>query len=122
MKPVKDILRSPQFMREISQLLFVFAALNGLIALLLFMSARGNLEVLVLATASLLQGIVYVVFGFLIRRGSIIALWIFGIFYALESLFILTQPLGSGVAIALFARVALIVMMVRFVLRQRFSD
>ena len=62
MKRVKDILRSPRFMREVSHLLFVLAVLSGLLALLLFTSAQGNLEVLSFAIASLLQGILQAAF------------------------------------------------------------
>ncbi|HEX6731931.1 MAG TPA: hypothetical protein VF074_18085 [Pyrinomonadaceae bacterium] len=109
-------------MREVSQLLFALAGLSGVVALLLFMSARDNLEVLGLAVASLLQSIVYAVFAFIIRRGSVTALWIAGALFALDSLLILTQPIGSGVGGALFARVFLIAFLVRYVRRERLTE
>ena|SRR5688500_9659698 len=122
MKPVKDILRSPRFMNEVSHLLFVLAVLSGLLALLLFTSAQGDLEVLAFAIASLLQGILQAAFAFMIRRGSITALWAFGVFFVLDSLLILTQPIGSGIGGALLARVLLIGILVRYVRRERLSE
>jgi hypothetical protein len=122
MKPVKDILRSPRLMREVSQLLFVFAALGGFVGLLSFFYAGGDLEILGAAAGFLIQSTIYAMLAVMIRRGSIIALWIAGAFFALDTLLILAVPVGQGIAIALFARIVLIGMLVRFVRRERLSD
>lgn len=121
MKRVKDILRSPRFMREVSLLLVFFAGLSGLVGLLLFLSAPGNPEVLAVAVGGLVETIIYTVLAVLIRRGSIKALWISGIWFSLDFLLLLTQPLSSGLAVALFSRVALIGFLVRYIRRERVS-
>ena len=108
-------------MREVSQLLFVFAGIAAFVAVLSFMNARGDLEVLSVAVGFVILSILYVVLALMIRRGSIIALWIAGVFFAVDTLLILTVPVGQGLAIGLFARILLIVMFVRLVRRERLS-
>lgn len=119
MKPVRDILRSPSFMREVSILLFGFAALGGLFAILLL--ALGNLDpdALALGVGTLIQSIVYVVLGIMIRRGSLKALWVTGMLFILDTLLVFVLPFGEGLGAVIAGRGILIYLLFRFVRRQR---
>jgi hypothetical protein len=121
MKSVKDILRSPRFLREISLLLFFFAGLSGLFGLLLLSSAGSELEVLGMAVGSLFQAIIYVVLAILLRRGSIVALWITAIWFVLDTLFLLAQPSGKGLGVAIITRGLLVGILIRYFKRERAS-
>ena len=57
MKSIKDIMRSPGFMGEVSILFIGLAALNGLFSLLLFAGSNADPDALSLAAAFLLQAI-----------------------------------------------------------------
>lgn len=119
MKPVRDILRLPSFMREVSILLFGLAALGGLFAILLL--ALGNLDpdALALGVGTLIQSIVYVVLGIMIRRGSLKALWVTGMLFILDTLLVFVLPFGEGLGAVIAGRGILIYLLFRFVRRQR---
>lgn len=119
MKPVKDILRSPRFMREVSLLLFFFAGLSFLVGALLF-GAANSTEVMASAVGSIVQAIVYSVLAIMIRRGSVIALWIAGALFVLDTVFLILQPSGKGLGLAIVSRGILIYVLIRYVRRERF--
>lgn len=118
MKPVKEILRSPRFMREVSLVLFFFAGLSFLVGALLF-SAVNSSEVMVSAVGSVIQAIVYFVLAIMIRRGSMIALWIAGVLFVLDTAFLVFQPSGKGLGLAIVSRGILIYVLIRYVQRER---
>lgn len=122
MKKIRDILRSPRFLREVSSLLFFFAGLSLLGSVLLFAGAKSNPEVLAYAAAGLIQAIVNAVLGVLIRRGSITALWIAGSLFLLDTLIQLTQPSGTGMGVAVVSRLILIVVLIRYIRRERVAE
>jgi drug/metabolite transporter (DMT)-like permease len=118
-KPVKDILRSARFMREVSLLLFFFAGLSGLVGVLLVFSGSSEAGVLATAIGSLIQAIVYLILGILIRGGSITALWIAGVLFVVDTLLQLTQPSGKGFGAAVVSRGILIYVLIRYIQRER---
>src|ERR1700754_1659121 len=96
MKPIKDILRSARFMHEVSLLLFFFAGLSALSGVLLLGRASSDADVLASAIGEIVQALIYAILGIMIRRGSIKALWIAGVLFVLDTLFILLHPSGTN--------------------------
>ncbi|HSE22625.1 MAG TPA: hypothetical protein VLB68_13245 [Pyrinomonadaceae bacterium] len=121
MKPVKDILRSPRFMREVSLLLFFFAGLSFLVGALLI-SAANSPEVMVSAVGSIVQAIVYSVLAIMIRRGSLIALWLAGALFVLDTVVLILDPSGKGLGVAILSRGILIYILIRYVRRERIRN
>jgi len=121
MKPIKDILRSARFMREVSLLLFFFAGLSALSGVLLLGRASSDADVLASAIGEIVQALIYAILGIMIRRGSIKALWIAGVLFVLDTLFILLQPSGKGLGVAVVSRGILIYVLIRYIRRERMS-
>jgi hypothetical protein len=107
-------------MREVSLLLFFFAGLSLLIGALLF-SAANSPEVMASAVGSTVQAIAYLVLAIMIRRGSVKALWIAGVLFVLDTAFLLFQPSGRGLGMAVVSRGILICVLNRYVRRERRS-
>lgn len=119
MKSIKEILSSPAFMREVSVLLFGFAAIGGLFFVVLLGSGKVDIDTLPILVALLVQTIIYVVLGILIRKGSVKALWAAGILFTLDTLLMFVVPEGTNPAMMILARGLLIFLLVRYVRRQR---
>ena len=119
MKPIKEILTSKAFMREVSVLLFGFAAIGGLFFVVLLGSGKVDIDTLSILVALLVQTIIYVVLGILIRKGSVKALWAAGILFTLDTLLMFVFPGGTNPAMMILARGLLIFLLVRYVWRQR---
>ena len=119
MKPINEILSSPGFMREVYVLLFGFAAITGLFFVVLLGSGKTDIDTLSILVALLVQTIIYVVLGTLIRKGSLKALWAAGILFTLDTLLMFVFPDETNLAIVIFARAFLIFLLVRYVRRQR---
>ncbi|HEY8226109.1 MAG TPA: hypothetical protein VIG25_12585 [Pyrinomonadaceae bacterium] len=113
MKSIKEVLTSPQFMREISFLLFIFAAFSGIIGVLTI-TQSSQPDVLAIGIGSLLAAVINGVLAFFIRRGYVIALWTAAVLFVLDTMFQLLQPTG-----ALLARVLLIAILIRYIKRAR---
>jgi len=118
-KPLKKILRSRRFMREVSLLLFFFAGLSFLVGILLMRAANTEPEVVPVALGSLVQSLVYAVLGVMIRRGSVIALSITGVLFVLDTMFLLLQPSGKFLAAPIVSRGILIYVLIRYIRRER---
>lgn len=114
MKSIKDILYSPRFLREVSQLLFFFAAFSALIGFGTLMAADSQLELLAVAIGGILQAIIYTVLAIFIRRGSTVALWIAGVLFLLDTILQLLHPTP-----ALVGRGLLIYILIRYVRQAR---
>ena len=119
MKPIKEILSSRAFMREVSVLLFGFAAIGGLFFVVLLGSGKVDIDTLSILVALLVQTIIYAVLGILIRKGSVKALWAAGILFTLDTLLMFVFPEGTNPAMMILARGPLIFLLVRYVRRQR---
>jgi hypothetical protein len=118
MKSVTDILRSPNFMREVSILLFGFAALGSLFAIPLLTLGNSDPDGQATGVEMLIQSIVYVVLGILIRRGSLKALWATGVLFVLDTLLVFFLP-SKGLGAMIVGRGILVYVLVRYVRRQR---
>jgi len=118
-KPLKKILRSRRFMREVSLLLFFFAGLSFLVGILLMRAANTEPEVVPVALGSLVQSLVYAVLGVMIRRGSVVALSITGVLFVLDTMFLLLQPSGKFLAAPIVSRGILIYVLIRYIRRER---
>jgi hypothetical protein len=119
MKPIKEILYSPGFMREVYVLLFGFAAITGLFFVVLLGSGKVDVDTLSILVTLLVQTIIYIVLGILIRNGSVKALWAAGILFTLDTLLMFVFPDETNLGMALLARALLIFLLVRYVRRQR---
>jgi hypothetical protein len=113
------VLRSPRFHREISSLLFFFAALSAIYFVLLFAAGTVEEEALALAIANLVTTIGYVVLAILIRRGSVKALVFTGILFAVNLVMILFGPSWEGVPGAIVGYGLLTFVLIRYVRRER---
>jgi hypothetical protein len=114
LKPVKEILYSPRFLREISFLLFFFAAFSALFGLVPLIAGGSEPDALLISIGSFVQAIIYSVLAIFIRRGSIIALWIAGALFVLDTILQLLQPTA-----ALVARGLLIFVLISYIKRAR---
>ena len=121
-KPLREVFSSPRFFREVSILLFGFAAVTTLVSLLLFGSGSADPEVLVLAVGGLIQAIIYVTLGVLVRRGVSSALCITGLIFVIDTFLLLAQPSGKGAGAAVVTRGILIFVVVRYIKRERCRD
>lgn len=119
MKSVKEVLCSPRFKREISMLLFVNAILTGLWSVVILAASPSDPELAAIGVGAFILAIIWLVLAIVIRRGSTKALIVVGILFGLDTLLILTLPLGPNTAPILLWRVFLISLLVRYVLRQR---
>lgn len=119
LKPISEVLRSPRFHREISSLLFFFAALSAIYSVLLFAAGASDEEALVMAIAYLLLTIVYVVLAILIRRGSVKALVVTGILFAVNVLLVLFGPSGGDVRGLIIGYGLLAFVLIRYIRRER---
>lgn len=119
MTSIKEILYSRRFMREVSLLLFFFAAVGALIAGLSFAAGPSDPEILAVVVTGLIQVIIYVFLGVMLRRGSIIALWVAGVLFMLDTLAVLLQPSGKVLGFTLVSRVLLVGVLFRYVQRER---
>lgn len=106
-------------MREASILFIGLGALSGLFSILLFAGSNADSDALSLAAGLLLQAIVYVALGIMIRRGSLKALWVAGILFILDTLFSVVISTGSGLVGMILGRGLLIYLLIRYVLKQR---
>ena len=106
-------------MREVSVLLFGFSAIGGLFFVVLLGSGKIDVDTLSILGALLVQALIYVVLGILIRRGSVKALWATGILFTLDTLLMFVFPEGTNLAMMMLARGFLIFLLVRYVRRQR---
>ena len=118
-KPIREVLRSPRFQKEISILLTVFAIFQAAVAVLLFVGGRSDPENLFAIIAGLMIAIVYAVLAILIRFGSVSALVFTGILFVADTLLVLIGPSWEDARGALIARVLLIVVLVRFIKKER---
>ena len=106
-------------MREVSILLIGLGALSLVFSLLLFGGSNGDPEALSLAMGFLLQAIIYVVLGSMIRRGSVKALWAAGILFTVDTLLSFVYATGSAFVTMILGRGLLIYLMIRYILKQR---
>lgn len=119
MTPIKDILLSPAFRREVSILFIGLGALSLVFSLLLLAGSSADPNALSLAVGFLLQAIIYVVLGIMIRRGSVKALWAAGILFTLDTLLSFLYATGSAFVTMILGRGLLIYLMIRYILKQR---
>ena len=118
MKSIKDILRSPSFMREVSILLFGFAAVGGLVSVLLLTLSKSEPDV-TSGVGFLVQSIIYLVLGIMVRRGSLKALWVTGLLFTLDTLLVFVMGSGKELGAMIVWRGILIYLLIRYVRRQR---
>jgi hypothetical protein len=119
MKSVKDILRSSDFMRQVSTLLLGFGALSGIFAFVLLIAGNKDAESLSLTIGLLFQTIIYVALGLLTRRGSTKALWAAGILFTMDTLLAFVMSWEPGLGGMIIGRGLLIYILIRYVRRQR---
>ncbi len=118
-KPIREVLRLPRFQKEISILLTAFAIFQAIVAVLLFVGGRSESENLFIVITALMQAIVYAVLAILIRFGSVSALVFAGILFAADTLLVLFGPSWEDARGVLIARGLLILVLVRFIKRER---
>lgn len=119
LKPIGEVLRSPRFHKEISLLLFFFAAVETIFSVFTIAGSASQTEVLYTGIAGLIVVIVYVVLAILIRNGSVGALVFTGILFTLDTLVALFGPSWEAARGMLLARGLLIVVLIRFIQRER---
>jgi hypothetical protein len=120
LKPIREVLRSRRFQKEIAILLTAFAVVQAIVSVLLFVGGRSDPENLVTVIAGLMAAIVYAVLAILIRFGSVSALVFTGILFTADTLLILFGPSSQGGVVgALFWRGFLIVLLIRFIQKAR---
>lgn len=118
LKPISEVLRSPRFQREVSVLLFVFAGISAIYALVLF-AKNNSEEAFVMAVALVIQAIVCAVLAIIIRRGSVMTLVFTGFLFAANILFALFGSSWEDAKGILIPYGLLIFVLVRFIRRER---
>ena len=122
LKPIREVLRSKRFQKEISILLTAFAIFQAVVGVLLFIGGGSDPENLVIIITALAMAVVYTVLAILIRFGSVSALVFTGILFTADTLLTLLGPIGQGPLAGLFWRGLLIVLLIRFIKRERRSS
>jgi len=118
-RPIRDVLRSQRFKREVSVLLFVFAAGNALFSLLLFAASGSDEAALSAAFGCALQAMIYAVLGIFIRRGSVKVLAFTGLLFTVDTVLTLLGPSWADARAVIIGRGLLIFVLYRFVRRER---
>jgi chromate transport protein ChrA len=118
LKPISEVLRSPRFQREVSVLLFIFAGISAIYALVLF-AKNNSEEAFVVAVALVIQAIVCAVLAILIRRGSVKTLVFTGFLFAANTLFALFGSSWEDAKGILIPYGLLIFVLVRFIRKER---
>jgi drug/metabolite transporter (DMT)-like permease len=118
LKPISEVLRSPRFQKEVSLMLFFFAALSAIYCVFLF-AANHSEEVFVTAVGMLVQTIVYAVLAILIRRGSVKALVLTGFLFAANIVLTLFGPSWEDAKGIVIVYGLLIAVLIRFIRRER---
>lgn len=119
LKRISEVLRSPRFQKEVSLLLFFFAAVSAIYSVLLFAANTSEETVLVMAVAALVQTIVYALLAILIRRGSVKVLVFTGFLFAANVLVTLFGPSWEDAKGIVIAYGLLILVLIRFIRRER---
>ena len=119
LKPISAVLRSSRFQREISLLLFFFAALSGIYSVLMFAASRSEETALPIAIGYLVETLLYTGLAILIRRGSVIALVFTGLLVIADIVLTLFGPSWEDAKGVLLAHVLLLLVLIRFVRRER---
>lgn len=118
MRSIWDVVRSRRFQREVSVLLFIFAAGNALFCVVLF-AARGAGDAPSSAIVYGLQAVIYLVLGILIRRGSATVLLLTGLLFAIDTILTLFGPSWADARAVFIGRGLLLLVLYRFVRRER---
>lgn len=121
MKSVSEVLRSPGFKREVSMLLFFFAAIQGLISTIIFIGRTTDPEIIGIGIGGYILAIVYAVFAFMIKRGSTKALIAIAVLFGLDTLLLFVIPL-EGAGKMLFFRALLVFFLIRYIRKQRVTS
>ena len=119
LKPIGEVLRSRRFQKEISLLLFFFAAVETIFSVFVIVGSASRSEALLTGIAGLMVAIVYVVLAILIRHGSVGALVFTGILFTVDTLVALFGPSWEAARGMLLARGLLIVVLIQFIQRER---
>ena len=114
MRSIKEIVTSPRFMREISFLLFVFAAFSAVVGVVAITRDPMEPEMLTFGISNIVVAAINAILAFLIRRGLVFALWIAAALFVLDTSFQLLEPSG-----ALVFRFMLIAILIRYIRRER---
>jgi drug/metabolite transporter (DMT)-like permease len=118
-RPIRDVLRSRRFQREVSLLLFFFAGVNALFSALLFAASGADEAALQAAIVYALQAIIYAVLGIFIRRGSVKVLVFTGLLFAVDTVLTLLGPSWADARAVIIGRGLLIFVLYQFVRRER---
>ena len=119
LKPISEVLRSARFQREISLLLFFFAAISGIYTIILFAASTTNETAPALAVGYLVETLLYVGLAILIRRGSIKALVFTGVLIVANILLTLFGPSWENARGILIGHGLLLIVLIRYVRRER---
>jgi hypothetical protein len=118
-KSIREVLRSARFHREVSLLLFIFAAVNGMFSVLL-LAANGSRDVAMpVVIAYAVQAVIYAVLAVFIRRGSVKVLIFTGSFFAVDTVLTLIGPSWEDARSMIVARGLLLFVLVRYIARER---
>jgi len=119
LKPISEVLRSARFQREISLLLFFFAAFSAIYTVLLFAASTTDETALALAVGYLVETLLLVGLAILIRRGSVKALIFTGVLIVANILLTLFGPSWEDARGIFIAYGLLIAVLIRYVRRER---
>ena len=119
LKPISEVLRSARFQREISLLLFFFAAVSAIYSVLTFAASKTDEMALTLAVGYLVETLLYVGLAILIRRGSVKALVVTGVLVVANILLTLFGPSWEDARAMLIAHGLLLLVLIRYVNRER---
>jgi hypothetical protein len=121
-KSIADVLRSRRFQREVSLLLFVFAAANALFSVALLMVSGPDENAVPGAAVYALQAIIYAVLAFFIRRGSVKVLVLTGLLFVADTVLTLLGPSWQDARAMIIGRGLLMFAFYRFIRRELSSQ
>lgn len=119
LKPMREVLRSQRFQKEISLLLIIFAVVQFVACGFLLMDGTSQPGVLETVMAGFAGSVISLVLAIFIRNGSVTALIIAGVLFALDLLAALFGPSWETARGVLLLRGLLILVLIQFIQRER---
>jgi hypothetical protein len=121
-RPIREIVVSQRFKREVSLLLFFFAAVNAIFSFFYFVAAASHQLAFEIGVGTALMAVIYGVLALFIRRGSTVALVITGALFLGDTLLTLLGPSWEDARAMIIARGLLIFVVVRYIYREQRTE
>jgi hypothetical protein len=119
MRPIRDVLYSRAFLKEVSNLVLFFATVSLAVGIVWMASSRGEINALADGFGALVNGAVNAGLGLWLRRGSRLALWVLIVLWALDLIVLAAVGPGKGLVYGLLGRAFIVYLCWKSIQRRR---